>query len=143
MRFHTLPAEKSAEQLWPAAADTGEDFTAQGAYQKLLKDGSLDQCGVTLLAGKAVGAPFVGTVAAALAVSEVLRHLHDGVMHQVIDLDLAAVGHQQVVLQTRTSQDSIPVMWASDNRNGRRSSRASKLDRYAGIAIWPASGFLE
>ncbi|HEY1929859.1 MAG TPA: hypothetical protein VGG92_20505 [Caulobacteraceae bacterium] len=100
MRIHTLPAPKSADQLWPAAADTGEDFTAQDAYQKLLKDGALDQCGVTLLAGKAVGAPFVGAVAAALAISEVLRHLHDGVMHQVIDLDLAAVGHQQVVLQT-------------------------------------------
>jgi len=101
MRIHTLPATKGADELWPAAAETGEDFTAQGAYQKLLKDGRLDQCGVTLLAGKAVGAPFVGAVAAALAVSELLRHLHDGVMHQLIDLDLAAVGHQQVVVQAR------------------------------------------
>jgi hypothetical protein len=101
MRIHTLPAAKTADELWPVAADAGEDFTDRRAYQKLLKDGRLDQCGVTLLAGKAVGAPFVGAVAAALAVSEVLRHLHDGVMHQLIDLDLAALGHQQALLQTR------------------------------------------
>lgn len=101
MRIHTLPATKTADELWSAIAEGGEDFTAQGAYQKLLKDGRLDQCGVTLLAGKAVGAPFVGAVAAGLVVSEVLRHLHDGVMHQLIDLDLAAVGHQRALLQTR------------------------------------------
>jgi hypothetical protein len=101
MRIHTLPATKTADELWPAIAEGGEDFTAQGAYQKLLKDGRLDQCGVTLLAGKAVGAPFVGTVAAALAISELLRHLHDGVMHQLIDLDLVAVGHQHAVVQAR------------------------------------------
>lgn len=100
LRLHTLPAARTADELWPANTNAGEDFTAQGAYQKLLKDGRLDQCGVTLLAGKAVGAPFVGAVAAALVVSEVLRHLHDGPMHQVIDLDLAAIGHQHAIPQT-------------------------------------------
>lgn len=101
LRLHTLPGARTADELWPPTANTGEDFAAQGAYQKLLKDGDLDACGVTLLAGKAIGAPFVGAVAAALAVSEVLRHLHSAPMHQLIDLDLAAVGHQRVVLQTR------------------------------------------
>ena len=64
MRIHTLPATRTADELWPATAAGSEGFTARGAYQKLLKDGRLDQCGVTLLAGKAVGAPFVGAVAA-------------------------------------------------------------------------------
>jgi hypothetical protein len=41
----------------------------------MLRNGELDRCGVTLLAGKAVGAPFVGAVAATLAVSELLRLL--------------------------------------------------------------------
>jgi hypothetical protein len=45
------------------------------AYQELLASGRLDQCGTTLLAGKAVGAPFVGSVAACLAIPEVLRLL--------------------------------------------------------------------
>jgi hypothetical protein len=50
----------------------------------------LDRCGVNLLAGKAVRAPFVGAVAAILVVSEVLRLLHVGVLHELIDLDLKA-----------------------------------------------------
>jgi hypothetical protein len=101
IRLHTLPASRSADELWPTASEAGEDFTAQAAYQKLLKDESLDQCGVTLLAGKAVGAPFVGAVAAALAIAEVLRHLHGGPLHQLIDLDLTAMGHQQAFTQEK------------------------------------------
>jgi hypothetical protein len=54
----------------------------------MLKDGTLDQCGVTLLAGKAVGAPFVGAAAATLAIAEVLRLLHGGPLHELVDLDL-------------------------------------------------------
>ena len=34
---------------------------------------------MTLLASKAVGAPFVGSIAATLVLSEVLRMLHGGV----------------------------------------------------------------
>ncbi|EQD31005.1 UBA/ThiF-type NAD/FAD binding fold containing protein, partial [mine drainage metagenome] len=47
--------------------------------------------GMTLLAGKAVGAPFVGSIAAALALSEVLRLLHGGPVHQLIDIDLLSL----------------------------------------------------
>jgi hypothetical protein len=46
------------------------------AYRKLPEEGTLDRCGVALLAGKAVGAPFVGPVATTIAVAEVLRLLH-------------------------------------------------------------------
>jgi hypothetical protein len=51
-------------------------ITDRPAYRKFLEEGALDSCGVTLLAGKAVGAPFVGSVTACLAVSEVLRLLN-------------------------------------------------------------------
>ena len=59
----------------------------------MLARGVLDRCGVTLLAGKAVGAPFVGAVAATLALSEVLRLLNGG-----IDLDLTAPEYRSVVV---------------------------------------------
>ena len=52
---------------------------------------------MTLLAGKAVGAPFVGAVAATLALSEVLRLLHGGVVHELIDLDLKAPEYRSTV----------------------------------------------
>jgi hypothetical protein len=98
LRLHTLPAQRSAEDIWKAAA-AAEDVTDRPGYRKLLVDGRLDQCGVTLLAGKAVGAPFVGAAAACLAIAEVLRLLHQGPVHRLIDLDLLAIGHQTTVLQ--------------------------------------------
>ena len=66
-------------------------------YQKLLASGDLDQCGITLLAGKAVGAPFVGAVAATLAISEILRLLHGGTLHESIDVDLQALDYRTAV----------------------------------------------
>lgn len=97
LRVHTLPSSRSADQLWPVAPQ-GEDLSGQVGYRKLLADGVLDQCGVTLLAGKAVGAPFVGAVAACLVISELLRLLHGGPLHHVIDVNLMSPGHQQVVV---------------------------------------------
>lgn len=87
MRLHLLPGRRPAADIWKAAAG-GENVEARPAYAKLVAEGVLDRCGMTLLAGKAVGAPFVGSVAACLALSEVLRLLHGGQLHGLIDLDL-------------------------------------------------------
>ncbi|MGL6097545.1 MAG: hypothetical protein ACRC7O_17325 [Fimbriiglobus sp.] len=95
IRLHTLPGPRRAADLWKAEAPR-EELTDRVAYQKMRADG-LDQCGVTLLAGKAVGAPFVGAVAACLTLSEVLRFLHGGPLHQVIDLDLRSIDHRSTV----------------------------------------------
>ena len=55
---------------------------------------------MTLLAGKAVGAPFVGSIAATLALSEVLRLLHGGVAHQLIDVDLLSLDQRVTSLHS-------------------------------------------
>lgn len=103
IRLHTLPGRRSASDLWkghgsPASAAI-EDKPAYAA----LRQSGLDQCGVTLLAGKAVGAPFVGTVAASLVLAEVLRCLHGGTLHQVVDLDLDAIEQRTVLEADATS----------------------------------------
>jgi hypothetical protein len=72
IRLHTLPGPRAAASIWGTESD-GEAVEERPGYQNLLKDGELDRCGITLLAGKGVGAPFVGAVAASLALSEVLR----------------------------------------------------------------------
>lgn len=100
MRLHILPGARSAAEIWKVS-NTAEDLTDRAAYQKILTDGTLDRCGITLLAGKAVGAPFVGSVAACLAVSEILRLLHGGVVNQLVDLDLQSVEHRTVVAHQR------------------------------------------
>jgi hypothetical protein len=95
MRLHTLPGARTAAELWPtrAAEDSAQ---TQPAYSRLQDEGVLDRCGMTLLAGKAVGAPFVGAVAATLSLAEILRLLHGGGVHQVIDIDLLALDQRVV-----------------------------------------------
>ncbi|MDP2331324.1 MAG: hypothetical protein Q8M19_11610 [Reyranella sp.] len=96
VRLHTLPASRPASQIW-RGAQSDDRVEDRPAYQSLLTSGALDRCGVTLLAGKAVGAPFVGATAATLALSEVLRLLHGGAVHELIDLDLKAVEYRSTV----------------------------------------------
>jgi hypothetical protein len=97
IRLHTLPASRPASQIW-RSAQAGDQVEDRPAYKGILASGALDRCGVTLLAGKAVGAPFVGAVAATLALSEVLRLLHGGAVHELIDLDLKAPEYRSTVL---------------------------------------------
>jgi hypothetical protein len=63
---------------------------------------------VTLLAGKAVGAPFVGVVAAALVLSELLRVLHGGCLNQLIEFDLLSVDERSVVPSKQNFSDFNP-----------------------------------
>jgi hypothetical protein len=97
---HTLPGELSAAEIW-SDADAANGVSEAAAYRKMLEEGSLDQCGVTLLAGKAVGAPFVGAVAATIVLAEVLRLLHEGPVNRLVDLNLTDPDHLRSVAQMR------------------------------------------
>jgi len=96
-----VPKDLRQGEIRKERREEGDDVPDRPAYKKLLSDGELDRCGVTLLAGKAVGAPFVGAVAACLAISEVLRLLHGGMLHQLIDLDLQSCEQRTLVRQTQ------------------------------------------
>jgi hypothetical protein len=50
MRLYTLLGPRPAAELWKGAG-TGGDVAERAAYRKMLGDGELDQCGVTLLVG--------------------------------------------------------------------------------------------
>jgi hypothetical protein len=97
MRIHSFPGSRSSEEIWTRTDAVREDATQQPAYENLLRRGAMDQCGITLLAGKAVGAPFVGAATAALVLSELLRILHGGNLNQLIDIDLLSMEHRTVV----------------------------------------------
>jgi hypothetical protein len=87
-------------QIWHRRDDDTK-VDGRPAYERMLKNGELDKCGVTLLAGKAVGAPFVGAVAASLVIAEVLRLFHGGPLHELIDLDLKFPEYRSAVLAKR------------------------------------------
>ncbi len=86
IRIHTFPDTKDPRDLWKIEESSFTSVEAR-AYADLT-DRGLDQCGVTLLAGKAVGGPFVGMTAAALSIAEILRFLHGGSVFAVHDIDL-------------------------------------------------------
>lgn len=90
MRLHVLPGTRGAPEIWKTTETSGGD-TDLPAYRHLAKSGALDDCGVVQLADKAVGAPFVGAVAACLALSELLVVRHGGRTREFIDLDLLAI----------------------------------------------------
>jgi hypothetical protein len=89
LRIHTFPGTKDPRELWRDGENGGPVKDAR-AYEDLKARG-LDQCGVTMLAGKAIGAPFVGMTAAALSLAEILRLLNDGPLFGVHDIDLKSL----------------------------------------------------
>lgn len=79
--MHTFPAATHSAHIpaWQpdASRRRAESNQERRAYQAALAAGA-DPCGVIQLAETAVAAPFVGVVAACLAVAEPLRLLHGG-----------------------------------------------------------------
>jgi hypothetical protein len=51
----------------------------------------MDQCGLAQLASRTVGVSFVGLIAAAIAVSELLRRLHGGTALELASGSVAAL----------------------------------------------------
>jgi len=96
IRLHTFPASRRAVDLWvPGARGPLADLDRPG-YRRLSEAGG-DVCGLTLLAETAVGAPFVGTVAACMMLGQVLRLLASDAPDALVDLDLRSVRSRRAV----------------------------------------------
>lgn len=97
MRVRTFPGPSSAAALW-AAEPASNGAVHAPAYRHLLAAGA-DPCGVTILATRSVGAPFVGCVAAGHAIAAILRHAAGESPYPVIDLNLRDPRRADVVTQ--------------------------------------------
>jgi hypothetical protein len=76
--LHTFPATRKAREIWSKPApENNADYEGLPAY-KALREAGLDECGLAQLASRTVGVPFVGLIAACLAISELLRRLNGG-----------------------------------------------------------------
>lgn len=95
-RTHVFPAARRARDIWRGGAEAGEIRIDLPAYQSLEAEGA-DQCGLTQLAGRTVGAPFVGAVAATVVVSELLRMVNGAHAYELIDGHLRNLDHRTVV----------------------------------------------
>jgi hypothetical protein len=100
--MHTFPASRRPDQIWSRnAAEHAIDVSSMPAYDALRKSG-IDACGLAQLASRTVGVPFVGLIAAALAIAEPLRRLHGAegfelVSGSVLNLDDVAQMRTQFV----------------------------------------------
>ncbi|KRB79047.1 hypothetical protein ASE07_04990 [Noviherbaspirillum sp. Root189] len=86
LRVRGFPGTSSAARIWAGNVVSGPKPLAP-AYQALVTKGA-DPCGVTTLATRSVGAPFVGCYAAAMLVAELMRRRAGEAGHNVIDLSL-------------------------------------------------------
>ncbi|MGE0063319.1 MAG: hypothetical protein AB7T86_14705 [Xanthobacteraceae bacterium] len=76
--MHTFPGARRAKEMWSRQVGEGsKSFENMPAYQRL-KDAGMESCGLTQLASRTVGVPFVGLIAGCLVISELLRRLHGG-----------------------------------------------------------------
>ena len=82
--------------MWNNAERSSDIRTDLPAYERLAASG-LDRCGLTRLAGRTVGAPFVGATAAAIVIGEVLRTVIGGHGYDLIDGHLRDLKHLTVV----------------------------------------------
>lgn len=113
---HAFPSGIKATDAWPAAPPPPPLPVERPAYRELARqlaettdrtDGEIE-CGVIDLAGRSVGAAFVGCAAAALVVSEVLRTLAGGPRYQVLGWTLRSPRALQAAANERASTPPNP-----------------------------------
>jgi len=99
-QVHAFPGPQSARELWGgkrvAFAAPKRAKIDQPAYTALAADG-MDACGLALLAGRSVGASFVGTSVSTLVIAEVLRTLVGGPQYDLVDGSLRSLSHRVAI----------------------------------------------
>ncbi|MCP5366738.1 MAG: thiamine biosynthesis protein ThiF [Hyphomicrobiales bacterium] len=102
-RTHGFPGVRKARDVWNPCSESFEQRVDLPAYRTLAAAG-LDRCGLVQLAGRTVGAPFVGAVAAAAVVGEALRVVNGAHCYDLIDGHLRDLAHRTAV----PAQDRAP-----------------------------------
>jgi hypothetical protein len=84
LSLHTFPGSQRAEDIWGGdTAPATHNVENLPAYEAMRQAGA-DACGLTQLASRTVGVPFVGLTAGVMVVSELLRRLHGGAAFEVL-----------------------------------------------------------
>lgn len=84
LSLHSFPGSQRAEDIWGGdTAPATHNVENLPAYEVMRQAGT-DACGLTQLASRTVGVPFVGLTAGVMVVSELLRRLHGGAAFEVL-----------------------------------------------------------
>jgi hypothetical protein len=79
LALHTFPASRRADDIWSRDAGAVTANVEDMPAYRAMKEAGADACGLTQLASRTVGVPFVGLIAGVLVIAELLRRLHGGV----------------------------------------------------------------
>jgi len=101
-RTHVFPGARKAQDIWRCDAADSAIRLDLPAYKSLAASGA-DRCGLTQLAGRTVGAPFVGAIAGAAVVAELLRLVNGAHAYDLIDGHLKDLDHRTVVASENPS----------------------------------------
>ena len=91
--IHTFPSQMSPEAAFPI--HPAQDPVLNAAYEEEIRhrtehglEPGMTRCGVLELAGVTPAAAFVGAVAGALSLADLLRFLHGGPQYETLNIDL-------------------------------------------------------
>ena len=116
MLLHAFPSELRSATAFPQAERSdAEALLDRPAYVAEIARREADgltneaaRCGVVEIAGRTVGAAFVGAAASALVLAEELRALHDGSRFEVVSWSLRSPEHIQTVVNPAPGPDTNP-----------------------------------
>lgn len=95
-RTHLFPGARKARDIW-RDGDSAQIVSVDLPAYKALAATGVDQCGLTQLAGRTVGAPFVGAIAGAAVIAELLRMVNGAHGYDFLDGHLKDLGYRTVV----------------------------------------------
>lgn len=102
LSLHTFPGSRSSAEIWSRyVGSPNNSVEDKPAYQAMKKQG-VDACGLTQLASRTVGVPFVGLIAGILVISELLRRLHGGAALELASGSMAALESIETVAAIQT-----------------------------------------
>jgi hypothetical protein len=119
-QVHTFPGEDSAKDRWGISSNYHQEPTVdiKPAYKALSQRG-FDKCGIARLAGRSVGACFVGMVASAIMVAELLRMAIGAHAYSLIDGTLRSLDHRTAIANKRWTEEALNpgITCIQDERN--------------------------
>jgi hypothetical protein len=106
-QVHVFPGPQRSREVWSpartaAAVPQSAELIRMPAYADLGDVDGLDDCGLITLAGRSVGAAFVGVAVSSLVIAEVLRELAGGEISGLIDGSLRSLSHRVVMATDKT-----------------------------------------
>ncbi|MDN8617974.1 hypothetical protein [Variovorax ginsengisoli] len=125
IRLHTFPGPRRPSEIWTAESAAQASVELNDTYKKLA-DERQDICGMTLLASRAVATPFVGALAAVLALSEVMRPLHGGLVHAALDVQMKSLRHRTGAAPTAHQGLQTAFVQAEKRLSGPVPTRSSR-----------------